>query len=71
MSDYPAGSASYQTITAEELPPAALALMSDEQRSYLDEFEFRQCISPASPDRIEAWYAGQLLATWNGTGWVA
>jgi hypothetical protein len=47
------------------MPRAALALMSASQRSYLDEFTFKR----RSDGSIEGWYAGEVLAVWDGDGW--
>lgn len=47
------------------LPAAALRKMSAAQRSYIDEFTFKR----RPNGHIEGWYAGQLLAVWDGKGW--
>lgn len=48
------------------LPKKALKKISKRQRSYIDEFIFLW----KSEENIEAWYAGELLAAWNGSEWV-
>ncbi len=48
------------------LPKEALAQLSPEQQSYIDEFTFIQ-----KGNKIQGWYAGELLATWNGFAWVS
>lgn len=53
-------------INHELLPKEALAKISERQQSYIDEFIFVWF----SPTKIEAWYANECLATWNGKGWV-
>jgi hypothetical protein len=52
-------------LTHTQLPPEALALISERQRSYIDEFTFYK----RSNGHIDAWYAGELLSTFNGFGW--
>jgi len=54
-----------QEIPGYNLPKPALALISRRQRSYLDEFVFFQL----PYGYIEGWYAGELLALWNGKSW--
>jgi len=54
-------------LSPKDLPQEALDAISEEQKSYLDEFEFIQL---AEDNRIEAWYAGDLLACWDGEGWT-
>lgn len=49
-----------------DLPQEAQALIGDEQKTYLDEFRFWQ----DSFGYIEAEYADELLATWDGHGWM-
>ena len=57
--------ASAKCTDGTPVPEAALRKMSASQRSYLDEFTFRRI-----PDGgIEGWYAGELLASWDGIGW--
>jgi hypothetical protein len=53
-------------LTEQELPKEALDLMSETQRSYIDEFEFIETES----GKIHAWYAGELLAVWTGKSWA-
>lgn len=50
----------------EQLSPAALASISERQRSYIDEFTFHQ----TSDDRYDAMYAGELIAIWDGEMWL-
>src|SRR6266699_3650162 len=52
-------------ISYAELPEQAKNLISEEQKSYLDEFSFLQ----SEDGNIAAWYAGEVLAVWNGSGW--
>lgn len=52
-------------IDSNELPVEALALFSEDQLSYLDEFSFIR----EESGMIQGWYAGQLLAVWDGEGW--
>ena len=52
-------------ITFADLPDRAKDLISPEQQSYIDEFTFIY-----DEGYIEAWYAGELLAYWNGSGWI-
>jgi hypothetical protein len=49
------------------LPPEAWDLISLQQQSYIDEFSFYR----EDDDYIEAWYADELLAIWNGMSWVS
>lgn len=59
-------------INYAELHPIALALISDEQMSYIDEFSFFVYPSRTCGDeKYEAWYAGELLVIWNGSGWFS
>jgi hypothetical protein len=53
-------------VDFRDLPTKAKRRMSKDQRSYADEFTFLR----AHPrDIIEAWYAGELLAVWDGVDW--
>lgn len=52
-------------IDSGELPAEALAWFSDGQLSYLDEFTFIR----EESGMIQGWYAGELLAVWDGIGW--
>jgi len=66
-------------ISPDLLPKKALNLISQTQQSYtievgvffctrliaIDEFIFLWY----SPTKIDAWYADELLATWDGEGW--
>lgn len=54
------------TISHRDLPPAALRKISARQRSYIDEFTFKRV---RGGSRIEAWYAGEHLSTWDGRDW--
>lgn len=55
----------------QDLPQAAKDLISDEQKTYLDEFTFYQCYNLGKPIQLfEAWYADELLATWDDKGWI-
>ena len=54
-----------EKLAASKLPKAALRKMSAAQRSYIDEFSFFKRDS----GHIEGWYAGELLAVWNGKRW--
>jgi len=51
-------------IAFDKLPQAAKDLISEEQKSYIDEFKFYM-----RHPYIEAWYADELIATWNGKAW--
>jgi len=54
-------------IAGSNLPKKALSQISKRQQSYLDEFRFfaiKGC-------KVEAWYAGELLAVWDGKKWVS
>lgn len=53
-------------ISHRDLPKAAWKKISAAQKSYIDEFKFYE----RTNGDIEAWYAGELLAVWNGKGWV-
>ena len=59
------GSMLIPVISPNELPKEALELISSRQKSYIDEFSFYHY----SDKHIEAWYAGEHLATWNGKAW--
>jgi hypothetical protein len=52
-------------IPWQKLPKKALSQISARQRSYIDEFKFFH----APGGGIDAWYAGELLAHWNGHEW--
>ena len=52
-------------IAFRSLPLKARNRISRRQRSYIDEFTFFERLS----GNIEAWYAGELLAVWDGIGW--
>jgi hypothetical protein len=54
----------YVPVPFEKLPEQAQALISDEQKSYIDEFTFYYV-----DGLIQAHYAGELLAVWDGHGW--
>ena len=54
-------------IEYQELPIEAQDLIDDQQKSYIDEFQF---FYDNISHRIEAWYAGELLATYDGYGWM-
>lgn len=54
------------TISYRDLPPAAMRKISARQRSYIDEFTFKRV---RGGPRIEAWYAGEHLSTWDGRDW--
>jgi len=54
-------------ITFQDLPMRAQKLISKRQQSYIDEFTFFW----QSPRFIEAWYAGELLAVFDGRGWLS
>lgn len=49
------------------LPSEAWKLIDVQQQSYIDEFSFYR----EDNDYIEAWYADELLAIWNGSGWIS
>jgi hypothetical protein len=49
----------------DDLPKEAQDLISEDQKTFLDEFHFWK----DSFGYIEAEYAGELLATWDGHGW--
>lgn len=49
----------------EDLPKEAQAGLSEDQVSYIDEFTFYE-----NGEVIEGWYAGDLLAVWQGQGWT-
>jgi hypothetical protein len=51
-------------IKPDQLPVEALKTISSRQKSYIDEFRFYE-----TDHGIAAWYAGELLAFWNGTKW--
>jgi hypothetical protein len=54
-------------ISYTALPKAALAKLSADQRSYIDEFTFIR-----QPNgHIDGYYANELLASWDGHGWRA
>lgn len=53
-----------KTISYSELPDEAQALISDEQRTFIDEFTFVW-----NDGLIEAWYAEEILAVFDGHGW--
>lgn len=46
-------------IPATQLPKRALALISERQKSYIDEFSFLKC-----KGHIRAFYASELIAIW-------
>lgn len=48
-----------------KLPKAAWDLISEDQKSYIDEFTFYQLPN----GHIAGHYAGECLAVWNGSGW--
>jgi len=52
-------------MSLESVPAEAIAALSPEQQSYLDEFKFIQMRSGS----IQGWYAGELLAVWDGKVW--
>jgi hypothetical protein len=52
-------------IDALDLPIQAKKLISNEQWSYIDEF----CFYQLDNGLIEAHYANQKLATWDGKSW--
>jgi hypothetical protein len=54
-----------QIINHTELPKKAWNAISKEQQSYIDEFTFYE----DDDNCIEAWYAGELLAYWEGKRW--
>jgi hypothetical protein len=54
-----------QKVDYQDLPERAKALISDDQKSYIDEFSFYW-----EDGVYQAFYAGELLATWNGSGWL-
>jgi hypothetical protein len=51
-------------IKHTDLPSEAWQAISETQQSYIDEFSFYQ-----TNNGIEAWYAGEWLATWDGLAW--
>jgi hypothetical protein len=55
-------------ISFDDLPQAAKDGISEQQKSYIDEFTF---LTSEDGSRIEAWYAQKLLAIWDGQGWMA
>jgi hypothetical protein len=55
---------SKRQINFDDLPAAAQAGISQEQKSYIDEFSFYY-----QDGLIEGFYAGELLAVWDGHGW--
>lgn len=48
-----------------QLPPEALMLISDRQKTYIDEFSFIE-----DEGKITAMYGGEALAIWDGVGWT-
>lgn len=52
-------------MSLELVPAKAIAALSSNQRSYLDEFKFMQMRN----GHIQGWYAGELLAIWDGRVW--
>jgi hypothetical protein len=54
-----------EKIDFESLPQAAQDGLSDDQKSYIDEFTFIK----RKPFTIDAWYAEELLAVWDKTRW--
>jgi hypothetical protein len=57
----------YTTIPYTELPKEAFDMISDEQKSYIDEFTFYK----DENDVIQAEYANEIIATWSGEGWIS
>lgn len=55
-------------IKFEELPEAAKNGISDDQQSYADEFIF---VLHEKTGMIEAYYAEELLAVFDGKVWVS
>ena len=53
-------------IPLESLPQEAQRLISEMEEHYTDEFTFYWF----ADDDIEAWFAGDIMAIWNGKGWV-
>lgn len=54
-----------KTIYASDLPKKALAAISKRQRTYIDEFVFKQY----ADGLIEAYYAGDIVGYWDGRRW--
>ena len=52
-------------VTLGQLPEEALEAISERPRSYIDEFTFVHM----GAGYYEAWYAGELLAIWDGEDW--
>lgn len=54
-----------KTITFDELPDEAKNGISEEQQSYIDEFQFQT----DEFGYIQAWYGGEFLGYWDNHGW--
>jgi hypothetical protein len=52
-------------IAYDKLPKKAIAAISKRQRTYIDEFVFRQYKNGL----IAAYYAGDLVGVWDGRSW--
>lgn len=57
-------------ISHLQLPIEALLLISERQRSYIDEFVFYQYHTRAGVVYL-AWYADSFIAQWDGSAWIA
>jgi hypothetical protein len=53
------------SIKPEDLPIEALRNISSRQKSFIDEFSFIKL----EGGTIEVWYAGEYIATWDGSRW--
>ena len=52
-------------ILYEDIPLEAREVISEDQKSYIDEFTFYRI----GNDCIVAYYAGECLAVWDGMEW--
>lgn len=55
-------------IDYADLPEEAKACISEEQKSYIDEFSFFKRNEGVN-ETIVCWYAGEVLAVWDGQAW--
>jgi hypothetical protein len=53
-------------ISYKDLPATAWAKISERQKTYIDEFSFYK----QKDGSIQAYYAGELVATWDGKSWI-
>lgn len=53
-------------LDIKDMDQVFIRALQKEARSYIDEFTFYRLPN----GQVEGWYAGELLAIWNGKNWV-